>query len=246
MLLTACQSATETEADAVYEPMRFTQLEPPQPGDPIAIVHTNMGDITIRLFPQYAPMTVENFIAQVENGFYDDSLFYRAVPEFVIQAGRPETSETIWGRGFDPEYDTPLHHIRGAVGASRLMGLSTSDFYIVQNSNIDHETEISDQFREIIAYPYTIMTDMWDAPFIASERIPIPFLEHYLEHGGMWRLDYPGLGTNIQQLAIFGQVISGMEVVDAISRLETTGPEGTPPNVPLEEVVITAITLGEY
>jgi cyclophilin family peptidyl-prolyl cis-trans isomerase len=57
----------------------------------------------------------------------------------------------------------------------------------------------------------------------------------------MWRLDYPGFGVTPQLLTLFGQVISGLEVVDAIAHVETI-----PPNIPLEDIVILSITLGAY
>ncbi|MDR2168207.1 MAG: peptidylprolyl isomerase, partial [Clostridiales bacterium] len=94
--------------------------------------------------------------------------------------------------------------------------------------------------------PDTVLYDADGNPFIITDRFPIPILEYYVEHGGMWRLDYPGLGFNTQRLAIFGQVIEGMEIVDVISQMPTTGPEGSPANRPLEDTIITTITISRY
>jgi peptidyl-prolyl cis-trans isomerase B (cyclophilin B) len=246
LLVSAC-GADDTPQEYIpppYEPAQFTQLRPPLSGEPIATIHTSKGDIVIRLFPQYAPLTVGNFIAMAEAGWYDGVPFYRVVPQFLIQAGIPGDSSTIHGGPFEREWDTPLHHIRGAVGASTTPMGAFSHFYIIQNSDMDYETEMSPQFREIIANPDMLMEDMYGVPFIPITRIPVPFLEYYLEHGGMWRLDYPGLGYNTQRMPLFGQVVSGMEVVDAIAAVENTGADTMPPNMPLTEVYILHVTIG--
>ncbi|AIL32038.1 peptidylprolyl isomerase [Basilea psittacipulmonis] len=52
-----------------------------------ATIHTNMGDIHISLFDKKAPVTVENFIRYAKEGFYDNTLFHRVIPDFVIQGG---------------------------------------------------------------------------------------------------------------------------------------------------------------
>jgi len=258
LLLAGCQSTTPAYIadDIVHEPEpeRFTQLEPTQPGEPIATVHTSKGDIVIRLFPQYAPMAVENFTTMAERGRFDGVLFYRAVPQFVIQGGIHGDRTTIWSSQFGPEIDTPLYHIRGAVGAAGDAAGSVSNFYIVQNNDMDYgfdyENRMSGPFREMIANPHHSWIDNYGIPWSPQERPPVPFLQHYLDYGGMWRLDYPSFGVMPQRLTVFGQVIYGMAVVDAIANVETTGPEevqgGIPLNTPLVDIVILTITLGEY
>jgi len=263
LVLTACQGTNGDDSgnlptvgyatvDSV--PERFAQLEPPPPGSPIATIHTTMGDITFMLFPQYAPMAVENFTTLAERGHFDGALFYRVMPQFIIQAGIPSDSTTIWNGSFEAEIDTPLYHIRGAVGLAGYDGRSMSDFYIVQNSDMDYgfdyESRMSGHFREMIANPNMIWMNSWGMPFLPQDRPPVPFLEHYLAYGGMWRLDYPGFGVTPQKLTLFGQVIHGMDVVDAIAYVETSGeeipPDGSLPNSPLEDIIILSITLGAY
>ena len=70
--------------------MAFEQTADPIVGDIIATLVTSMGDISIKLFPEHAPKTVENFISLIEKGFYDGLTFHRVLPDFVIQGGCPD------------------------------------------------------------------------------------------------------------------------------------------------------------
>ncbi len=56
-----------------------------------AIIHTTLGDITLKLFPEVAPNHVNNFIELAKKGFYNGTTFHRVVPKFVIQGGDPTT-----------------------------------------------------------------------------------------------------------------------------------------------------------
>jgi cyclophilin family peptidyl-prolyl cis-trans isomerase len=56
-----------------------------------AIIHTTLGDITLKLFPEVAPNHVNNFIELAKKGFYNGTTFHRVVPKFVIQGGDPNT-----------------------------------------------------------------------------------------------------------------------------------------------------------
>ena len=55
--------------------------------NPQVVISTNYGDITLRLFRDKAPKTVENFLAYVEDGFYEGTIFHRVIPNFMIQGG---------------------------------------------------------------------------------------------------------------------------------------------------------------
>ena len=57
------------------------QLDKPKKGDKIAIMYTNMGEISLRLFDKYAPKTVDNFIKLAENGKYNHCIFHRVIKD---------------------------------------------------------------------------------------------------------------------------------------------------------------------
>ena len=63
------------------------QLEPPQPGDAIAVVHTGMGDFSLRFFPDQAPKAVTNFINLAKDGRYNNTSFHRVINNFIVQGG---------------------------------------------------------------------------------------------------------------------------------------------------------------
>ena len=90
----------------------MNQLALPVAGDLVAIMHTNMGDISIRLFPDHAPKAVENFTTHAKNGYYDGIVFHRVIKDFMIQGGDPKGDgtggESCWGGKFEDEFNEKL------------------------------------------------------------------------------------------------------------------------------------------
>ena len=83
---------------------------------PIAVIHTERGDITVELFGADAPLVVEAFITLAKNGFYRESVFHRVVPNFVVQDGDPR-GDGSGGPGFSlRESYSRRRHERGALG----------------------------------------------------------------------------------------------------------------------------------
>jgi len=113
-----------------------------------ALICTNLGLIEVQLFPADAPKTVANFVSLAQSGFYNDLVWHRIVPGFVIQSGDPNTrngggDKTTWGAGSSTtsvpfENDGKLHNTAGTIAmASTGAGVGgKSQFYInlVDNS----------------------------------------------------------------------------------------------------------------
>ena len=86
--------------------------------DKLAVLETEQGTIVIEFFSEDAPKHVENFIGLAESGFYDDVLFHRIIPGFMIQGGDPNTIDgdpNTWGTGgpttsVDAEFNTIKHN----------------------------------------------------------------------------------------------------------------------------------------
>ncbi|KAJ4509642.1 Peptidyl-prolyl cis-trans isomerase cyp15 [Exophiala dermatitidis] len=78
-----------------------------------AVLHTTYGDIHIRLFPDKAPKTVENFVTHARNGYYNNTIFHRVIRKFMIQGGDPlgdgTGGESIWGKEFEDEFSDLKH-----------------------------------------------------------------------------------------------------------------------------------------
>jgi cyclophilin family peptidyl-prolyl cis-trans isomerase len=112
--------------------------DPQSPGrtapHPIAVIETAKGVIKIKLFPEEAPKTVENFVKLANKGFYNGLTFHRVEPGFVIQGGDPKGDGT-GGPGYTipDEQDKTLKHNRGAVAMAKSSAPNSagSQFYIV-------------------------------------------------------------------------------------------------------------------
>eukprot|EP00004_Rigifila_ramosa_P025398 TRINITY_DN7596_c0_g1_i1.p1 TRINITY_DN7596_c0_g1~~TRINITY_DN7596_c0_g1_i1.p1 ORF type:complete len:597 (+),score=169.54 TRINITY_DN7596_c0_g1_i1:179-1792(+) len=102
----------------------------------IAILHTNQGDIHIKLFPDECPKTVENFVTHARNGYYNGTIFHRVIKQFMIQGGDPEGNgtggESIWGGEFIDEFHRNLRHDRPFTVSMANAGPNTngSQFFI--------------------------------------------------------------------------------------------------------------------
>ncbi|MBS3926431.1 MAG: peptidylprolyl isomerase [Nitrosarchaeum sp.] len=115
-----------------------------QSDDKLVILHTNLGNIVIELFPNDAPNHVQNFIKLVEDGFYDGIIFHRIIPGFMIQGGDPNTKDgdqSIWGTGgpgysVNAEFNT-IEHDRGIVSMARAQDPNSagSQFFIVHKDS---------------------------------------------------------------------------------------------------------------
>ena len=195
--------------------MAAIQLSAPQKGDTLAVMHTNMGDIKIKLFPEKAPKTVENFVTHSKNGYYNGLKFHRVINDFMIQGGDPRGNgtggESIWGGSFPDEFDPELHNLRGALSmANSGPDTNGSQFFIVQA-------------REVPSNMLEQMRDLEDNGF------PADITAAYAELGGTPWLDF--------RHTVFGQVTDGMDVVDAIAAVETNN------DVPCEDVIISSIDI---
>ncbi|HGA1493480.1 TPA: peptidylprolyl isomerase [Streptococcus suis] len=181
-------------------------------------IKTTEGDITIKLFPEQAPLTVENFLTHAKNGYYNGTIFHRVIKDFMIQGGDPlgngTGGESIWagkgttidaGYGFKDEISAFLYNIRGSLSmANAGAGTNGSQFFINQNT-----TDMSSQ--------------------LSSSKYPTKIVEAY-KNGGNPNLD--GKHT------VFGQVIEGMDIVDKIASVETDSSDKPKTDVKIESIEI--------
>ena len=101
---------------------------------------TTAGDITLRLYPEKSPVTVENFLAYVDSGFYNGTIFHRVISNFMVQGGGFTTAmtEKVSGEPIVNESRNKLHNIRGTVAMARTSDpdSATAQFFINQRSNL--------------------------------------------------------------------------------------------------------------
>ena len=135
-------------------------------------IKTNHGDIKVKLFDDKAPVTCENFRQYVADGFFNDTIFHRVIPNFMIQGGGMEAdmSQKKTRAPIKNEADNGESNRRGTLAMARTMDINsaTAQFFINLRDN--------------------------------------DFLDH---------------GTRDFGYAVFGEVVDGMDVVDAIAAVAT-------------------------
>lgn len=108
------------------------------------VITTSHGDITIELDAEKAPVTIENFLRYVDEGFFDGTIFHRVIPGFMIQCGGL-TGDMREKKGHTPiknEADNGLRNLRGTLAMARTANIhsATSQFFInlKDNAFLDH------------------------------------------------------------------------------------------------------------
>ncbi|HIJ66884.1 MAG TPA: PEP-CTERM sorting domain-containing protein [Planctomycetes bacterium] len=162
------------------------------------LFETNFGDIVIDLYPEQAPITVDNFTGYVEDGFYNGLVFHRVIEDFMIQAGAYDSDLDFHPPTSDPivnESNNGLSNVRGTIAMARQSApdTATSQFFInhVDNLYLDY---------------------------------------HYNNNPGNYGY------------CVFGEVVAGMDVVDAIAQVPTHSTNGLD-DVPAEPVIIESATV---
>lgn len=222
--------------------IEYIQLEQPKEGEDIAIVETSMGDITVLLYTEEVPEVVQNFKDLVNQGFYDNQIVFHVEPA----AGAVATgSSTPDGNGGDSntgkpkkaQYSSNLWPFSGSVAALCYEAgafWNKSNYYDSRFFFIG-DVDVSDD----------VVSEMEQYNFPAMMK------NTFIQYGGV-----PQFG---QYHTVFGKIISGMDVVDAILALPLTyepadatasdssaTQEQLSNNRPVEDVVIKKITLSTY
>jgi peptidyl-prolyl cis-trans isomerase B (cyclophilin B) len=182
----------------------------------IVEIVTPQGNIYIWLYDD-TPNHRDNFIKLSKSGFYDQTRFHRVIKDFMIQGGDPNTKDSKlmdeWGQGgpgytIDAEILAQHIHKKGVIAAARMgdqvnptRASSGSQFYIVQGVKYNQQSldYIEKQIRTATANPEFNFSP-------ETRRI-------YEEIGGAPHLD--------MQYTVFGEVITGLEVVDKIAEVQT-------------------------
>lgn len=162
---------------------------------PMVTLATSKGEIRIELDAEKAPITVENFLAYADEGFYDGTVFHRVIPGFMVQGGgfTPEMRQKKTRAPIKNEAGNGLRNRRGTLAMARtnVVDSATAQFFV---NLVDNEF-----------------------------------------------LDHKGTDPGSYGYAVFGRVVSGMEVVDQIAEV-ATGTGGGHRDVPVEAVVIQKVT----
>jgi len=104
--------------------------------NPTVVFETNQGNIELKLYPEYAPKTVENFLGLVNKKYYNGIIFHRVIKGFMLQGGDPTGTgmggESFWGGKFNDEFSDKISFDRKGLLAMANAGPNTngSQFFI--------------------------------------------------------------------------------------------------------------------
>lgn len=174
---------------------------------------TSKGTMKIKLFPDIAPKTVDNFIQLAEKGYYEGITFHRVINDFMIQGGDPTGTgmggESIYGDSFEDEFSMNAFNLYGALSmANAGPNTNGSQFFIVQMKQV----------------PAQMLSQLKQGGW------PEEIVDAYAQRGGTPWLD--------QKHTVFGQVIEGLDVLEAIADVKVGGQ-----NKPVEDVIIEKINI---
>lgn len=163
--------------------------------NPKVVIKTSMGDITLELYMDKAPVTVKNFLGYVDDKFYDGTIFHRVIKGFMIQGGghTADMHKKPTKGAIENEADNGLSNKRGTIAMARMPDphSATAQFFINHADNVNLD--------------FSAKTDQ-------------------------------GYGY-----CVFGKVVAGMDVVDAIANVKIMTKRGMQ-NVPRETIEIISVT----
>ena len=231
------------------------------PGDTVAEIEVEgFGTIKAKLFPDIAPIGVENFKQLADKGYYDGKNIHRVVESFMLQGG----SENGDGTGGDAAYtggdssatdfgteiNRNARHFYGALCYANALGRNTTQFYIVNSkepqdisnvdlSDLETSVEILKKYvgsAEPGSAEYKYYSSMQKQYEATADWLKSPTKEEinkYKEVGGVYYLD--------GGYTVFGQVVEGLDVVDKISAVEVTENSSGELSQPVEDIIIKTV-----
>jgi len=231
-----------------------------EPGDTYAVISIQgFGDVTVKLFPECAPVAVENFINLAESGYYDGKIFHRIIEDFMIQGGSPfgDGLSNPDDYSFDVERSYNARHFYGALCMANASGRNAQQFYIVNNKKPNNpEKHNPEDLKKTINYISELLRKNID-----DRGLPLNQYgrNHYMNtrdtYTGMLRFrenltddiiaKYQSGGASDLDggYTVFGQTVSGFDVIDAVSAVKVTDNAGGEKSKPTEEIIIESVKI---
>ena len=193
LALAACGSNTDDGNDPSVNPVGNTGTDG-QPvdvvlrdGDTYAVIDViGAGKITLKLFPEIAPLAVERFKLLADEGYYEGLIFHRVISNFMIQAGSPNGDGV--GGSSHPEYVTEpsakATHRYGAIStANRGEGTNDAQFFIVQNPDGTPHLEGKHTVFGQVIEGFDVVEAVAGVVKDPNDRPEIPLVIRYVKHG---------------------------------------------------------------
>lgn len=235
----------------------------PKAGDLIATFEIEgHGTIKAVLFPEIAPVGVDNFKKLADKGFYKGLTIHRVVKGFMFQGGSTNGNGTggeaaVNGGSFGIETNDNARHFYGALCYANAAGQNSTQFYIVNNNQKNQFDSMIQQFNDAIKeykdsadtaksdeekLYYQYMASQYEAgrdQYAKEVEAMDPALkEQYNKRGGTPSLD--------GDYTVFGQVYEGFDVIDSISAVEVVDNGSEEKSKPVQTITIKNITVTEF
>lgn len=180
-------------------------------------IKTTAGNINIKLFPKLAPNAVQNFLVLAKNGYYKNNEFFRVIKDFMIQSGDPSNQGTGTASIFGGKtFDTEIsNQLYNIRGALALANTGQASSSSSQFFIVQNSQDMTSQIQDKTKYPQKL-------------------IDAYKKGG------YPSLDGSY---TVFGQVISGMDVVDKIAKAEVTSSGSGEASSPVDPVKIKSVKI---
>lgn len=231
----------------------------PEKGDLIATFEIEgYGTIKAVLFPDIAPVGVENFQKLADDGFYKGLTIHRVVDEFMFQGGSTNGDGTggdaaVNGGSFGVEADDNARHFYGALCYANAGGQNSTQFYIVNNK----ESGIIDNTVKMYDDTIAELTGLIEAASSEDEKL---YYQYYQTAYTQARDKFSEMDDNTKALynerggtpsldgdyTVFGQVCEGFDVIDSISKAEVVDNGGGEVSKPVQTITIKDITVTKY
>ncbi len=183
-------------------------------------IKTSYGDCIIRLYNE-TPKHRDNFIKLTKQGFYNGTLFHRVIQDFMIQGGDPDSKKAKAGQALgdgdvgytvDAEFRDSLFHKKGVIAAARdnnpKKASSGCQFYLVEGKRFTDEA-----------------LDKLEETRLKGRKIPLAQREWYKSVGGVPHLD--------QNYTVYGEIVSGLDMVDRIAAVKKDAKDRPLQDVPM-------------
>lgn len=235
-------------------------------GDTYAVITIrDYGEITCKLYPEAAPEGVQNFIDLANSGYYTGKDIHRVVKDFMMQGGSAngDGMSTADDPSFNVEYNSKMRHYYGALCYANAGGINGSQFYIVNNKGFSdvNKSSFDSQLSQLDALISEVNGYMAEAANDDEKAYYQSYLDYYTSMRNTTASNIRALEERTDEMTakykevggtpfldggytVFGQTVSGFDVIDKISEVEVEAQSsGNEISHPVQKIIIESVEI---